>query len=72
MASSHDLTSDEAAGEVLGVGDVEVGRVVGDVGEGERRVAVGAQGAVAVVGDPPGPAEDAEVEAEERRAGSGR
>ena len=61
------LDQGQAAGEVLGVGDVEPGRVVGDVGEGERRVAVGAQGVVAVVGDPPGPAEHAEVEPEDPR-----
>ena len=67
MASSHALDQGQAAGELLRVGDVEPGRVVGDVGEGERRVAVGAQRAVAVVGDPPRPAEHTDIEVEDPR-----
>src|SRR5882762_6044489 len=55
---------DQAAGEPCGVGDVQRGGVVGVLVQAERRVAVGAQGAVGVVADPPGPAQHAQVEAE--------
>jgi hypothetical protein len=41
-------------------------RVVGYLAEGERRVLVGAQAAVRVVGDPPAPPEHAHVEVEDR------
>ena len=59
------LDQDQAAGEVLGVLDVEVRGVGGVLGQAERGVAVGGQGAVGVVGDPPGPAQDADVEVED-------
>ncbi len=60
------LDEHEAAGEVLGVGDVEPRRVVRLRAEAERRVAVGAEATVAaVVGHAPRPAEHAEVEVEE-------
>ena len=59
------LDEHEAAREVLGILDVQRRRVVGRLVEGERRVPVGAQGAVRVEGDPPRPAEDADVEVED-------
>ena len=59
------LDQDQAAGEVFGVRDVEFGRIVGP-GQGERRVAVGAQGGVDVEPDPPVPAQHADVEVEQR------
>src|SRR5215212_3152791 len=55
----------EPAREGLRVLDVEAGWIVGNVLERERRVLVGAQCAVAVEADAPGPAQDAEVEVEE-------
>ena len=59
------LHQDEATREPLRVGDVERRRVVGCRVERERRVAVGAEGAVRVVRDAPGPAQHAEVEVED-------
>ncbi|HEY3652473.1 MAG TPA: hypothetical protein VGL33_31195, partial [Streptosporangiaceae bacterium] len=47
------LDQDQAAGEPPGVGDVQRGGVVRLPGQAERRIAVGAQGAVGVVADPP-------------------
>jgi len=58
------LDQDQSTGEVLGVVDIEVGRIVGP-GQGERRVAVGTQGGVDVEPDPPIPAQDADVEVEQ-------
>ena len=58
------LDEHEPPGELLRVGDVEGGRV-GHRPQGERRVAVGAEGEVAVVADAPGPAQDADVEVEQ-------
>jgi hypothetical protein len=50
---------------VLWVGDFEPGRVVANLGKREGWVAVGAERAVGVEGDPPCPAQDAEVEIED-------
>ena len=60
------LHQHQATGQPFGVGHVQVRRVVRHLGQGERRVAVGAQGAVAVVVHPPGPAQHADVEVEQR------
>ena len=49
---------------MFGVGQVEAGGVVG-AGQGERWVAVGAEGRVDVEADSPVPAEHAEVEVEQ-------
>ena len=58
------LDQHQAVGEMLGVVDVEVGRVVGP-GQGERWVAVGADGGGGVEADPPAPAQHADVEVEQ-------
>ena len=60
------LHEDQPPGQPLGIGDVQVRRVVRHVGQGERRIAVGAQGPVAVVVHAPGPAHDPDVEVEQR------
>ena len=60
------LDQDQAAGEPLGVGDVQRRGVVRLLVQAERRVAVGAQGTVGVVADPPRPAQHPQVEAEQR------
>ena len=49
---------------MFGKGDLDVGRVV-DPSQGERRVAVGAQGGVDVEPDPPVPAQHADIEVEQ-------
>jgi hypothetical protein len=64
MASSQDLIRTQAAGELFGVGDVEIGGVVGP-GQGKRWVAVRAQRGVHVEPDPPVPALYADVEVEQ-------
>ena len=64
-ASSHHLTSTRPRESVCGVGDVEPRGVVGIVGERERRIPVGAERAVGVEADAPGPAQHADVEVEE-------
>ena len=65
------LHQDEAAGEPLGVVDVEVSGIVG-TGQAERWVLVGARRGEGVKGDAPGPAQHAHVEGEDRIVGSGR
>lgn len=60
------LHQDQAARERLRVLDPKVGRVVGDLGQRERRVPVGAQRAVGVEGHPPAPAHHPDVEGEDR------
>jgi hypothetical protein len=59
------LDQDKATGQALGVGDLQARRVIRDRLKGERRVAVGAERAVRVEGDPPGPAQHTDVEIEE-------
>ena len=58
------LHEDESPRQLLGIGDVQTSRVVGDVVESERRVTVGPERAVRVEGDPPRPPQDTEVEVE--------
>jgi hypothetical protein len=65
------LHQHQPVGEPLGLGHVQVCLVVGHVGEGERRMAVGAQRPVAVVVHPPGPAQHADVEVEQRSRTAG-
>ena len=60
------LDEHEPAREVLGVVDLEVGRVVLDLRQREGRVAVGRERAVGVVGHAPRPAQDPDVEVEDR------
>ncbi len=59
------LDEHEPARQLLRIWDVEPRRIVGHVVERERWVPVGAKRGVRVEGDPPGPAEDAEVEVED-------
>ncbi len=59
------LHEHEPARQALGVVDLEPRGVVGHVLERERRVPIGAEGGVRVEADPPGPAEDADVEVED-------
>ncbi|ODA72721.1 hypothetical protein APS67_003020 [Streptomyces sp. AVP053U2] len=49
------LHQDEAAGELSGVRQLPARRIAGDVGERERRIAVGAQSTVGVIGHSPIP-----------------
>src|SRR4029079_1490650 len=60
------LHEDEAPRQALGVLDVERGRVVRVGAQREGRIAVGPERAVRVEADAPRPAEDADVEVEER------
>ena len=55
----------EAAAQVFRVVDLEPRRVLGHVRERERRVLVGSEGTEGVEGDPPRPAQHADVEAED-------
>src|SRR5215213_979498 len=59
------LHEHEPARERLRVGDLQPGRVVRDVGERERRVAVGPERLVGVEADAPRPAHHADVEVEQ-------
>ena len=63
-AGSHQPISGSPAA-ALRVGDLEPRRVVGDVGEREGRVAVGAVGGEGVEAHAPRPAQHAEVEVED-------
>ena len=60
------LHQHQSAGQLVGIGDLEVRGEVRALLQAERRVVVGAQPAVRVVGDPPGPAQHADVEVEDR------
>ena len=59
------LDQRQPPGQPLGVGDVQAGRVVRQRTERERRIPVRAQRCVAVVPNPPGPAQHSEVEVEQ-------
>jgi hypothetical protein len=67
LGKAGDPPSDQrqALALMLWIGDLETGRVIRLVGQGERWVEVGAVRGVGVEGDPPGPAHDPEVEVEE-------